>query len=287
MSEQSAPAATTESDSATGSGPAVEPTPGTVRYEVSEGVGTITFDRPDQMNALDTPTKVALLDAVTTAAHDEAVRCVLLTGTGRAFCVGQDLREHVQLLASRDESLWRTVPEHFNPIARTLATMPKPFVAGINGVAAGAGASLAMAADLRIVAESAGFNLAFAGIALSADTGASWPLPRLIGFGRARDLLLRPRTVGAAQALSLGLATEVVPDGELADRARAVAVELAAGPTLAYAALREVSAYSLTHSLDESLEFEGQWMERTGASADHAVAVDAFLAKRSARFTGS
>jgi len=258
----------------------------TVRYEVSEAVATITFDRPDQMNALDTPTKVALLDAVTTAAEDEAVRCLLLTGTGRAFCVGQDLREHVRLLTSGDESLWRTVPEHFTPIARTLATMPKPVVAGINGVAAGAGASLAMAADLRILSESAGFNLAFAGIALSADTGASWHLPRLIGLGRARDLLLRPRTVGAAEALSLGLATEVVPDGDLADRARAVAVELAAGPTTAYAALRQVTEFAATHALDESLELEGEWMARTGATSDHAEAVEAFLAKRPARFTG-
>ncbi len=263
------------------------PTPrGTVRYEVADAVGTITFDRPEQMNALDTPTKVALLEAVTAAAEDEAVRCLLLTGTGRAFCVGQDLREHVRLLTSADESLWHTVPEHYNPIARALATMPKPVVAGLNGVAAGAGASLAMAADLRIVAESAGFNLAFAGIALSADTGASWYLPRLIGLGRARDLLLRPRTVGSAEALSLGLASEVVPDADLADRARAVAAELAAGPTVAYAALREVTRFSLTHDLDESLDLEGEWMARTGATADHAEAVEAFLAKRAPRFSG-
>ncbi len=259
---------------------------GTVRYEVADAVGTITFDRPDQMNALDTPTKVALLDAVTAAAEDDAVRCVLLTGSGRAFCVGQDLREHVHLLTSGDESLWRTVPEHYNPIARALATMPKPVVAGVNGVAAGAGASLAMAADLRVLAESAGFNLAFAGIALSADTGASWYLPRLVGLGRARDLLLRPRTVGAAEALSLGLATEVVPDAQLADRAREIAVQLAAGPTRAYAALRDVTGFSLTHGLEESLELEGEWMARTGATADHAEAVEAFLAKRPPRFTG-
>lgn len=274
MSEQPGPAA------------AIPSTPGTVRYDVSDAVATVAFDRPDQMNALDTPTKVALLEAVTRAADDEGVRCVLLTGTGRAFCVGQDLREHVRLLTAGDESLWRTVPDHYSPIARTLATMPKPVVAGVNGVAAGAGASLAMAADLRIVAESAGFNLAFAGIALSADTGASWYLPRLVGLGRARDLLLRPRTVGAAEALALGLATEVVPDDELATRARAVAVELAAGPTTAYAALREVTAYSATHGLTETLELEGEWMARTGASADHAEAVDAFLAKRPPRFTG-
>ncbi len=264
----------------------VSPPDGTIRYEVADGVATITFDRPSAMNALNIATKVALLEAVTAAAADDAVRCLLLTGTGRAFCVGQDLREHVGLLTSKDPSLWRTVPEHYNPVARTLATMDKPVVAGVNGVAAGAGASMAMAADLRIVAASAGFNLAFAGIALSADTGASWYLPRLIGAGRARDLLLRPRTVGAEEALTLGLATEVVPDAELADRAREVAVQLAAGPTLAFAAIRHAMAYSAENPLEASLEHESQWMERTGASADHAEAVEAFLAKRAPRFTG-
>ena len=191
----------------------------TVRYEVDEGVGTITFARPDAMNALDVATKEQLLAAVTSAAADPLVRCVLLTGTGRAFCVGQDLREHVRLLTGGDESLWRTVPEHYNPTVTALATMDKPVVAALNGVAAGAGASLAMAADLRLVAASAGFNLAFTGVALSADTGASFFLPRLVGLGRATDLLLRPRTVGAEEALAIGLATEVVPDEEPA-RAR-------------------------------------------------------------------
>jgi 2-(1,2-epoxy-1,2-dihydrophenyl)acetyl-CoA isomerase len=257
-----------------------------VRYEVSEGVGTVTLDRPDAMNALEIATKEQLLAAVTAAADDPQVRCLLLTGTGRAFCVGQDLREHVQLLQAQDPSLWSTVPEHYNPIATALATMDKPVVAGVNGVAAGAGASMAMAADLRVVAASAGFNLAFAGVALSADTGASYHLPRLVGVGRAKDLLLRPRTVGAEEALALGLATEVVPDEELAARSRAVAVELAAGPTLAYAAIRRVVAYSGEHTLAESLAHEAQWMARTGGSADHGEAVQAFLGKRPPRFTG-
>jgi len=257
-----------------------------VRYEVSEGVGTVTFARPDAMNALDTATKEQLLAAVTAAADDPQVRCLLLTGTGRAFCVGQDLREHVRLLQSQEPSLWSTVPEHYNPVATALATMDKPVVAGVNGVAAGAGASMAMAADLRIVAASAGFNLAFAAVALSADTGASYHLPRLVGLGRATDLLLRPRTVGAEEALALGLATEVVPDAELAGRAHAVAVELAAGPTLAYAAIRRVVAYSGEHTLAESLAHEAEWMARTGGSADHGEAVQAFLGKRPPRFTG-
>ncbi|GAB4065909.1 enoyl-CoA hydratase-related protein [Angustibacter speluncae] len=258
-----------------------------VRYEVADGVGTLTFARPDAMNALDVATKEQLLAAVTAAAADPAVRCVLLTGTGRAFCVGQDLREHVRLLGAGDESLWRTVPEHYNPTVTALATMDKPVVAALNGVAAGAGASLAMAADLRLLAASAGFNLAFTGVALSADTGASYFLPRLVGLGRAKDLLLRPRTVGAEEALAIGLATEVVPDDELPARAREVAVALAAGPTAAYAAIRRVVAYSAEHPLTEALEHEAHHMAATGGTADHAEAVQAFLEKRPPRFTGA
>ncbi|MFZ5872478.1 MAG: enoyl-CoA hydratase-related protein [Actinomycetota bacterium] len=257
-----------------------------VRYDVSDGVATITLDRPEAMNALDVATKVDLRDAVTAAAGDEAVRCVLLTGSGRAFCVGQDLREHVELLQSQDGSLWRTVPEHYNPIALALATMPKPVVAAVNGVAAGAGAAFAMAADIRLVAASAGFNLAFAGVALSADSGSSWWLPRLVGVTRAKELLLLPRTVPAEEALAIGLATEVVPDDELASRAGDVARRLAAGPTVAYGAIRRAVAFSATHDLEESLAHEAQLMALTGGTADHAEAVAAFLGKRAPAFTG-
>src|SRR4051794_7766550 len=154
------------------------------------GVRTVRLARPEAMNALDVPIKVALRDALLTAAEDDAVRCVVLTGTGRAFCVGQDLREHVRLLADGSDVLTTTVTEHYNPIALALATMPKPVVAAVNGVAAGAGAAFAFAADLRILAASAGFNLAFTGIALSADSGSSWWLPRLVGAAKAKELLL-------------------------------------------------------------------------------------------------
>lgn len=258
----------------------------TVRYESADGVATVTIDRPDAMNALDVPTKVQLRDSLAAAAADDGVRCVLLTGTGRAFCVGQDLREHVGLLQSKDESLWTTVTDHYNPIATTLATMPKPVVAAINGVAAGAGASLAMAADLRVLGESGAFNMAFTGIALSADSGATYWLPRLVGMPKARELLLMPRTVKAEECLRLGLATEVVPDDELAARAGELARTLASGPTLAYASVRKALTYSATHDLADSLAHEAKLMSLTGGTADHAEAVEAFLAKRPPVFTG-
>ena len=250
------------------------------------GVRTIRLNRPEAMNALDLATKGALKDAVLAAADDPAVRCVVLTGTGRAFCVGQDLREHVRLLETKDEWLWRSVPEHYNPIAHALATMPKPVVAAVNGVAAGAGAAFSFAADLRVVAASGGFNLAFTGIALSADSGASWWLPRLVGVAKAKELLLVPRTVGAAEALELGLATEVVPDEDFPARVAEVAGRLAAGPTLAYGAVRRAVAFSATHTLAESLDHERTLMDLTGSSADHATAVAAFLAKEKPLFEG-
>src|SRR3954447_13823134 len=187
-----------------------------VLLEVAEGVATITFNRPDAMNSLDVETKGALLAAVRQVAEDPAVRCVVLTGTGRAFCVGQDLKEHVEILRSGStESLFQTVDEHYNPIVTTLVAMQKPVIAAVSGVAAGAGASLAFACDLRIVADTAGFNLAFANIALSCDTGSSFTLQRLVGRAKAIELLYFPRTVTADEALALGLATQVVPAAEL------------------------------------------------------------------------
>ena len=177
-----------------------------VLVEVADAVATVRLNRPEAMNSLDTATKVALRDALREVAADEAVRCVVLTGSGRAFCVGQDLKEHVQLLESGDEqALFSTVREHYNPIVTALATMPKPVLAAVNGVAAGAGASFAFACDMRIVADDAGFNLAFTGIGLSCDSGASWTLPRLVGQSKAIELLYEPRTLSASEAAELGL----------------------------------------------------------------------------------
>jgi len=262
-----------------------------VRYSVDGAVATVTLNRPAAMNALDVATKEALLGALQRAADDDAVRAVVLTGSGRAFCVGQDLREHAALLAAASEDgsgfqLGDTVRDHYNPIVTLISTMAKPVVAAVNGVAAGAGAAFAFACDLRLVASGAGFNLAFAGIGLSSDSGSSWNLPRLVGMARAKELLLLPRTVGADEALALGLATKVVPDDELPAAAAELAARLATGPTLAYAAIRQALAFSQTHDLADSLANEAQLMGRTGRSADHAAAVRSFLAKESPTFSG-
>ncbi|MFR0358067.1 enoyl-CoA hydratase/isomerase family protein [Streptomyces sediminimaris] len=263
----------------------------TVLYEVSDGLATITLNRPEAMNALNVATKVALREAVRSAAGDEAVRAVLLTAAGdRAFCVGQDLKEHIGLLARDRETgsgqTMSTVKEHYNPIVRAIAGMPKPVVAGVNGVAAGAGFGFALAADYRVVADTAAFNTSFAGVALTADSGISWTLPRVVGPGRAADLLLFPRGIKAQEAYDLGIASRLVPAAELRAEAEKAARALAEGPTVAYAAIKEAVAYGLSHSLPETLEKEDELQTRAGSSEDHAIAVRAFVDKEKPKYLG-
>ncbi|MBC9730644.1 enoyl-CoA hydratase/isomerase family protein [Streptomyces sp. TRM68367] len=263
----------------------------TVLYEVSDGLATITLNRPEAMNALNIETKVALRDAVRSAVDDVAVRAVLLTAAGdRAFCVGQDLKEHIGLLAADREAgsgqTMTTVREHYNPVVQALAGARKPVVAAVNGVAAGAGLGFALAADYRVVAETAAFNTSFAGVALTADSGISWTLPRVVGPGRAADLLLFPRNISAQEAYELGIANRVVPAGALRGEGEKVARALAEGPTVAYAAIKESVAYGLTHSLAETLEKEDELQTRAGASEDHAIAVRAFVNKEKPKYLG-
>ena len=258
-----------------------------VLVHVVDGVATITLNRPDAMNGLDVATKDALVAAVSRVADDAEVRCVVLTGAGRAFCVGQDLKEHLAgLKGDSDVPLSNTVEEHYNPIVQALATMPKPVVAAVNGVAAGAGASMALAADFRILVDSAGFNTSFAGVALSCDTGASWTLPRIVGRAKAMELLYFPRTIDAQESLDLGLATQVVSAEEFPQAVGELAARLAAGPTVALGSIRQAVAYAAGHSLEESLAFEAEKMALTGASQDHLTAVDAFVAKQKPVFEG-
>jgi 2-(1,2-epoxy-1,2-dihydrophenyl)acetyl-CoA isomerase len=243
-----------------------------VLLHVQDGIATITLNRAEAMNGLDVATKDLLRDTVHQVADDAEVRCVVLTGSGRAFCVGQDLKEHLAgLKGEADVPLSETVEQHYNPIVLALATMPKPVIAAVNGVAAGAGASLAFAADFRIVVDSAGFNTSFAGVALSCDTGSSWTLPRL---------------VGRAKALELGLANQVVTADELAPTVGELAARLAAGPTVAFGSIRQAVAYAAAHPLEESLAFEADKMALTGGTEDHLAAVDAFMAKEKPVFHG-
>ncbi|HEX3898210.1 MAG TPA: enoyl-CoA hydratase-related protein [Mycobacteriales bacterium] len=256
-----------------------------VRYETVGAVATITLDRTSALNALTVAVKLDLLAALRRAGDDPAVRAVVLTGAGRAFCVGQDLREHLDGLETGALDL-PTVTEHYNPIVEAIATLPKPVIAAVNGTAAGAGAALAFACDLRIAASDAAFLMAFARVGLGPDSGASWTLQRLVGSGRAAAMLMLAEPVAAHQALEMGLVSVVVPAEDLLTTAAELAARLAAGPTVAYAAIKETLSFAASHSLVESLAKEAAAQARCGHTEDHRNAVDAFLAKQPATFTG-
>jgi 2-(1,2-epoxy-1,2-dihydrophenyl)acetyl-CoA isomerase len=254
-----------------------------LRVEVDGAVATLTLDRPTALNALTVPVKDALREALESIATDRAVRAVILTGAGRAFCAGQDLAEREQPDAAPLEI---EVRERYNPIIRALRSMGQPVIAAVNGVAAGAGASLAFACDLRIAAEEARFIPAFGRIGLVPDSGATWFLPRIVGWAKANELALLNDPVDAAQALRLGLVSRVVPGDQLIPEAHALADRLADGPPLALALTKGALERSLSIGLDEALEGEAKLQGIAGASADHAEGLAAFREKRPPRFTG-
>jgi 2-(1,2-epoxy-1,2-dihydrophenyl)acetyl-CoA isomerase len=252
----------------------------------ADGVRTLTLNRPEAFNSLTLQLKNDLLAALRKAAAEEAVRAVVLTGAGRAFCAGQDLKEHVALLQANDPAPLNTVTEHYNPIVDAITGMPKPVIAAVNGMAAGAGASFAYACDLRIAASSAKFLMAFANVGLTADSGASWTLPRLIGYGRAMEMMLLATPVTAERALSIGMVTQVVADDVALSTAQALAARMAAGPTTAYAKIKEALLAGAGGALEAALAVEARTQAEAGATADHIEAVDAFVAKRTPTFTG-
>jgi 2-(1,2-epoxy-1,2-dihydrophenyl)acetyl-CoA isomerase len=210
---------------------------------------------------------------------------VVLTGAGRAFCVGQDLREHVESLEAGTGSSLSTVREHYNPIATLIVEMPKPVIAAVRGMAAGAGASLAFLADFRVGGPKTAFLMAFANVGLAADTGASWSLPRLVGRAKALELLLFAEPVDAATAHRLGLLTRLVDDDEqVLPTALALATRFAAGPTFAYGQIKRQLAASGTFA--EILELEAEAQAACGQTADHHQATAAFVRKERPTFTG-
>ena len=255
-----------------------------LRTEVGDGVATLTLDRPDALNALTVPLKDDLLAALREVAADGAVRAVVLTGAGRAFCAGQDLRERLEpdALALADE-----IRRRYNPIVRAMRDLPKPIVGAINGVAAGAGASLAFACDIRIAAEGASFLLAFGRVGLIPDTGATWLLPRLIGWSKAAELALTTDPLSAADAERFGLVARVVPAGELAGAAHELAARLAAGAPRALALTKGALEAAWEASLEDQLEREADLQGEAGATADHAEGIAAFVERRQPRFSGS
>lgn len=256
--------------------------------ERADAVVTLTLNRPESLNSLDIPLKEALRDTLAELEADRACRAVVLAGAGRAFCVGQDLREHVELLESGSPDPLNTVVQHFNPIARRLATMPKPVVAAVRGMAAGAGASLAFLADFRVGGPRTAFLMAFANVGLAGDTGASWSLPRLVGHAKAIELLMLAEPVSSAEAARLGLLTRLVDDDELVlPTAQELAARLAAGPTVAYGAIKRQLSVGTAGTLSDALAAEAQAQATCGATADHRNSTAAFVRKEKPVFEGA
>ena len=254
-----------------------------VEHDDASGVTTVTLNRPDALNSLTVPMKQALLAALESLEGRRETRAAILTGAGRAFCAGQDLRERLQPDAA---PLGVEVRERYNPIVRAMRGLDQPIIAAINGVAAGAGASLAMAADLRIAADTASIALAFGRVGLVPDSGATWFLPRLVGATRAAELALLNEPVNAADAVRLGLVGRVVPAGQLATAAREIAERLAAGAPRAIALTKRALNAAWDRDLEAALEDEAELQDIAGRTKDHAEGMAAFLDKRAPRFTG-
>ena len=256
--------------------------------EHRSGVAWLTMNRPDSLNSLDAGLKEALIRALDAAAGDQTVRAVALTGAGRGFCVGQDLRELRDAYSAGESPDFPALLErHYAPVIRLLAGMAKPTVAVVNGVAAGAGMSLALACDLRLAGSATRFRLAFSGIALVPDAGATWHLPKLVGLSKAMEIALLGDWLSADEALRIGLVNRVYPREELAARAEEVLTTLAAGPTLALAGTKTLLRANLHVDLDDALAAEAQAQAAAGRTKDHLEGVRAFLEKRPPEFIGA
>ena len=257
----------------------------TVTRTDADGVATLTLQRP----ALSHQLRTELLGLVREVAADAQVRAVLLTGSGRAFCVGQDLGEHVEVLRGGGpgaESSLSVVEAEYNPLLLALAGLRVPVVVGINGACAGAGLGIALAGDLRVAAAGAKFTTAFAGIGLSSDSGLASRLVHCVGGSRATELLLLPEPFTAETAGEWGLVHRVVAPADVLAESQALATRLAAGPTRAYRAIKTVLATAATDSLEDTLALEARLQSELGKTSDHLEAVSAFMEKRAPTFTG-
>ena len=242
----------------------------------------ITLDRPDRLNALDEPTRLDLAAALRSAAHDAAVRCVVLTGAGRAFCVGQDLGARHELIDAE-----ATVRDTYNPLVAEITTMDKPVVAAVNGLAVGAGMGLALVCDLVLAADTAAFACSFGKVGLVPDTGVSHVLVRRLGHAAAFDLATTGRSLTAQDARDLGLITAVIAGDELTAEAQRRAEALASGPATAFALTKRLFHLAGHASLPEVLAAEAAAQGEAAGSADHAEGLEAFHAKRRPEFTSS
>ena len=258
----------------------------TIVFEVVDGVGKLTLNRPDRLNSFTVAMHEEVAEVLTRVEQDSVIRAMLLTGAGRGFCAGQDLSDRAVAPGAEPVDLGRSVELYYSPLIRRITSLNKPVICAVNGVAAGAGANIALACDIVIAARSAKFIQSFANIGLVPDSGGTWVLPRLVGLARALGLALTGEPLPAEQAQAWGMIWKCVDDDALEADAMSLARRLAGGPTRGLAATKHAIRASSLKALAEELAIERDLMRELGQSADYQEGVAAFLAKRPAAFTG-
>lgn len=259
----------------------------TIRFDVADGVATLAFNRPDKLNSFVEQMHREVRAALDTVQEDTSIRALVLTGAGRAFCTGQDLGDRAVMIESGAQpDLGNTVERHYKPLILRLVNARVPTIAAVNGVAAGAGASIALACDLVVAAKSASFIQAFSKVGLIPDTGGTWFLPQRVGMARAMGLALLAEKLTAEQAAAWGLIWSVVDDDAFATTVNDLAKMLAASPTKALVRTRQAMHAAAANTLDQQLSLEGAFMRELGWSADYAEGVAAFMDKRPPQFRG-
>ncbi len=258
----------------------------TIRFTCQDGVGRLVLHRPDKLNSFNDAMHAEVRDALQRAADDDAIRCLVLTGAGRGFCAGQDLGDRDVSPGAAPPDLEASIRDRYNPLVRSITTLAKPVICAVNGVAAGAGANIALACDLVIAARSASFIQAFCRIGLLPDSGGTWQLPHLVGRARAMGLALLGERLGAAQAAEWGLIWKCVDDELLESDTESLARHLASQPTLGLGMIKRAINQAPAHTLERQLDLEAEMQGVLGRSEDYREGVAAFIAKRPPVFKG-